>query len=133
MFLAICQGIIIYTICLFAFQNHCILEPSGKSTDHWEFGIAVFTSLIFVVTNKLLITTKNFEPSLVTITIVTILFYFGYLALTDPIYWLVMQHFTFKRLFSCLNFYAIVLLPTMICFYMDILFETRPLLFFSDP
>ena len=127
------QGIIIYTICLFAFQNHCILEPTGKSTDHWEFGMVVFTSLVLVVTNKLLITSKNFEPAFVSITFATIAFYFLYLVLTDPLHTWVMQHFTFKRMFTSLNFYSIMLLPTMICFYMDFLFETRPLIFFSDP
>lgn len=133
MLLSIGQGIIIYTICLFAFQNHCILEPTGESTDHWEFGMVVFTSLVLVVTNKLLITSKNFEPALVTITLVTVGFYFLYLGVTDSLHTWVMQHFTFKRLFTSLNFYSIMLLPTMICFYMDFLFETRPLIFFSDP
>jgi len=133
MLLSIGQGIIIYTICLFAFQNHCILEPTGESTDHWEFGMVVFTSLILVVTNKLLITSKNFEPALVTITLATVGFYFLYLGVTDSLHTWVMQHFTFKRLFTSLNFYSIMLLPTMICFYMDFLFETRPLIFFSDP
>jgi hypothetical protein len=89
--------------------------------------------LVLVVTNKLLITSKNFEPAFVSITFATIAFYFLYLVLTDPLHTWVMQHFTFKRMFTSLNFYSIMLLPTMICFYMDFLFETRPLIFFSDP
>ena len=133
MLLAITQGIIIYTVNLFAFSNHCMITVDGKSVDHWMFSITTFTSLLFVVTNKLLITTKLFEPVLVVITTGTILFYICYLMLTDDYPGYFMQHFTFWRLFSSMNFYAIALFPILVCAFMDIVFETRPLIFFSDP
>ena len=109
------------------------MESSGHSNDHWEMSITLFTSLFFVVNNKILTTTQYFHPAFVWSIVGTVLFYFAYLYISDPMKDLVMQHYTFYRLFSSPLFYVTCMLPIMICFYLDMLIQAVIVLLLTDP
>lgn len=129
---AIIQATIIYQICINSFESS-VLEANGNSNDHWELSITLFTSLFFVVNNKAMISTKYFHPGFIISIVGTFVFYFLYLYISDPMKDLVMQHYTFYRLFSSPLFYVTCILPVMICFYLDLLVQAIIVLLLTDP
>jgi len=110
-----------------------VFESEGYSNDHWTLSITIFTSLFLVANNKIMLTTMYFHPLYVLAIAGSFLIYFVYVWVTDGWMDIVMQHFTFYRLFSSPLFYITVTLPVLICFYIDLLIQAVIVLLLTDP
>lgn len=83
LFLATFQAGVLYFIPCLCFETN-ILDQSGENNDIWTLSIAVFTSLLIVIHNKLLLMTKTIDILQVMVyVILSYTSYFGYLYLTD--------------------------------------------------
>lgn len=94
--------------------------------------ITVFTSLLLVLHNKLLLTSKLFDLLVILTNIFSIALYVGYIQYTDDQYAAVKHHFTFYLLFTSPQFYLVVLLASGACFMVDFAIEMVGQLLMSD-
>lgn len=112
---------------------HSILSEQGQPGDLWAFSITIFTSLMFVVHNKLMIHQKKYDWLVLFMNaIASFGFYFFYLWWTDSMYTIVRQHFTFMMLFTSPVFYFTVGLCSSICFLIDFLLESYSQIMLTD-
>ena len=91
---------VLFIIPFNVFQTN-ILTSDGYNSDLWTMSITIFTSLMFVVHNKLLITQQYHDSSIVaTYFFVSYGLYFLYLIVTDDWHEFKQEYFTFEMLFK---------------------------------
>lgn len=102
--------------------TYSILNQSGQTCDLWVQGVSIFTTLIFVVNNKLALTQLYFDFVVVLCYIFpSYVLYIAYLYVTDPWTDFVQHHYTWAPCFGSPVFYLTVLLTVAICFIGDYL------------
>jgi hypothetical protein len=100
----------------------------------WTMSITIFTSLLFVVNNKLLSVCRSIDFIIIIVILATSYIpYFGYLYMTDSMVYFVEQHFTFQRLFANPIFYLTCGLIISISFLIDLMIEAVSFLVLTDP
>ena len=121
--LGLLTGCMVFYIPKFALLAGGITHQDGHTDDLWMFSFASFTSIILVVTNKLLIQSRSINLAQVAGSILlTYLVYFGYMFFSQV---------TFAKLTGTVSFvhvnltyYAIVCITVAACAVMDFAIQT---------
>lgn len=127
------QAIIIFIIPCYAYGTG-IMNQDGLTCDLWLTGMTIFTSLLFVVHNKLMVHQKFFDFMVwISYIVCSYGLYYLYSYVSDDWYTFVRQHFTFFKLYQSPQFYAVVILSVSICFLLDFLMECINQFLLTDP
>lgn len=82
-FLGVCQALVVFFVPLYTFHKG-IANQNGDTDDLWLLSVTSFTSLVFVATINLAVTTRAFNPILTAAFVIpSILFYLGFMWTTN--------------------------------------------------
>jgi hypothetical protein len=123
MFIGSFQSVIIYFSITEIYKN-AVMNEKGQPPDHWILGMAMFTSLIFVVTTKFVCISRLFIwPMFCSFFFGTYVMYITYIWYTDDMKDLVKHHYSFFKITTSPWFHFSWILPTGICLYFDYFIE----------
>jgi|APCry1669189665_1035243.scaffolds.fasta_scaffold31040_2 hypothetical protein len=78
---------VIYLITYVVYSNGHVLNKTGETGDLWTFGMTIFTSLLYVVTNKLQLKIMKYDWFMINVILfLTYVFYYLFIYITDPWY-----------------------------------------------
>lgn len=124
-FIGLVECFIIYLISYVVYSNGHVLNKRGETGDLWTFGMTIFTSLLYVVTNKLQLRIMKYDCFMInTIFFLTYVFYYLFIYITDNWYLSVQSSFTFMILYEMPIFYLTIFLCISICFIIDFMIES---------
>lgn len=126
------QALALYAVPFYGLHGK-IISPHGTVCEDQIMGLAMFTSLLFVVTNKLIINHQHIDVvALAAYFCSAGLGYVLYLYVVDDYPALSAHHFTFKHCWTSAPFYAATLASSAICLVLDLLLLSTSKLLYTD-
>ena len=126
------QAVIIYSVPHYALHGS-ILSSAGEPCEDQIMGLCMFTSLLFVVTNKLAINHQHMDVfALAFYFLSAVAVYFLYLWFVDDKPSLAATHFTFSRSLTSGVYYLNLLLVTVVCLVIDLILLSLSKFVYTD-
>ena len=130
--LGLLTGCLVFYLPLTVLSNNGIANLDGHTGDLWMFSFASFTSVILVVTNKLLIQSRSINLAQVGGSVVlTYVLYFGYMFFSQTAFDKLTGTVSFVH--QNVSYYAIVLITVGTCAAMDFAIQAFSVLCFTTP
>lgn len=122
-----------FIVPVFVFNNG-ILNSKGESNDMWTMSLTIFTSLVIVVNNKLILTGKMIDLLFVVFHLFTSYIpYFIFLYIVDSSIYLTEHPFTFSRIFGNPLTIFTMFFCVSFCFLVDYSIEFVSSTILKDP